>query len=115
MESRPRYTPTTTFETYPFPWPPRQEPAGDPRAAAIAEAARRLVAQRDAWLNPPGASPQELRRRTLTKLYNARPTWLQMAHQRLDEAVLAAYGWPADLSDEEVLARLLALDLARAG
>ncbi len=110
-----RYTPTTTFETYPFPWPPGQEPAGDPRAAAIAEAARRLVAQRDAWLNPPGASPQELRRRTLTKLYNARPTWLQMAHQRLDEAVLAAYGWPADLSDEEVLARLLALNLARAG
>jgi hypothetical protein len=28
--------------------------------------------------------------------------------------VLDAYGWPHDLSDEDILARLLALNLARA-
>ena len=69
----------------------------------------------DAWLNPPGASEAELKKRTLTNLYNARPTWLDHAHKRLDAAVLAAYGWPAELADEEILARLLALNLARAG
>jgi type II restriction/modification system DNA methylase subunit YeeA len=51
LEDRPRYTPTTTFETFPFPWPPGQEPVGDPRVEAIAAAARELVAKRDAWLN----------------------------------------------------------------
>ncbi len=114
-ESGFRYTPTTTFETFPFPWPPGQEPAGDPRVEAIAEAARELVALRDAWLNPAGASEAELKKRTLTNLYNARPTWLELAHRKLDAAVLTAYGWPADLSDEEILARLLALNLERAG
>ena len=69
---------------------------------------------RDAWLNPPGASDAELKKRTLTNLYNARPTWLDNAHRKLDAAVFAAYGWPADLSDEEILERLLALNLARA-
>ena len=51
-----RYTPTNTFETFPFPWPPGREPQDDPRVQAIAEAAADLVAKRDAWLNPPGAS-----------------------------------------------------------
>ncbi len=53
--------------------------------------------------------------RTLTNLYNQRPTWLALAHEKLDKAVFAAYGWPHDLSDEEILARLLALNLERAG
>ena len=57
----------------------------------------------------------ELQRRTLTNLYNQRPTWLELAHRKLDEAVLDAYGWPHDVSDEEILARLLALNLARSG
>ena len=51
--------------------------------------------------------------RTLTKLYNDRPTWLALAHQRLDEAVATAYGWPATMTDEEILAGLLELNLAR--
>ncbi len=58
---------------------------------------------------------KELRKRTLTNLYNERPTWLDLAHRKLDEAVFAAYGWPADLSDDDLLARLLALNLERAG
>ena len=54
----PRYTPTTTFETYPFPDGvspdiPDADYADDPRAVAIMDAARRLVELRDCWLNPP--------------------------------------------------------------
>ena len=114
-ESGFRYTPTTTFETFPCPWPPGQEPADDPRVGAIAAAARELVALRDRWLDPVGAAARELKGRTLTNLYNARPTWLDLAHRRLDAAVLAAYGWPADLGGEVLLERLLALNLARGG
>lgn len=55
----------------------------------------------------------EIKKRTLTNLYNQRPAWLDHAHRALDAAVAAAYGWPADLSDEEVLRRLLALNRAR--
>jgi hypothetical protein len=58
---------------------------------------------------------RQLAKRTLTNLYNQRPAWLQHAHRRLDEAVAAAYGWPPDLTDDEILSRLLALNLERAG
>jgi hypothetical protein len=56
----------------------------------------------------------KLKERTLTKLYNERPAWLDLAHKKLDAAVAAAYGWPADLSDEAILEKLLALNLERA-
>jgi len=56
----------------------------------------------------------KLKSRTLTNLYNERPTWLDLAHKKLDAAVAAAYGWPADLTDEQILGRLLALNLERA-
>lgn len=56
-----------------------------------------------------------LAKRTLTNLYNERPTWLDLAHRRLDEAVFAAYGWEPGMSDDEILERLLELNLARAG
>ena len=135
-ESGFRYTPTTCFETFPFPWPPGQEPSRGEAVAqssksksitamssnsvnmtslatasplqheqAIAQAARELVQLRDTQAGS----------RTLTQLYNERPTWLDNAHRKLDEAVCAAYGWPADLSDDDILARLLALNLERAG
>ncbi len=74
-----------------------------------------LVEKRDRWLNPEGASEAELKKRTLTNLYNQRPTWLDLAHKRLDDAVLDAYGWPHDLTDDQILERLLALNLERAG
>jgi hypothetical protein len=51
----------------------------------------------------------------LTNLYNARPHWLANAHRELDAAVAAAYGWPADISEEDALAKLLELNLKRAG
>jgi hypothetical protein len=107
VESGFRYTPTTCFETFPFPRPT------DEQREAIAAAARELVRLRDGWLNPPGLDGPELSKRTLTNLYNARPTWLEHAHAALDRAVLAAYGWPADLAVEDILARLLARNLER--
>ena len=139
LEDRPRYTPTTTFQTFPFPEGltpdiPAASYANDPRAIAIAEAARRLVEFRDRWLNPPewvqwidepapgypkrpvptAAAPiQELKRRTLTNLYNQRPQWLIDAHAKLDTTVAHAYGFRSAESDDEVLSKLLELNLAR--
>lgn len=56
---------------------------------------------------------KELAKRTLTRLYNEPPAWLANAHRRLDAAVFASYGWPADLADEAILARLLELNRNR--
>ena len=140
LEDRPRYTPSTTFETFPFPEGltpniPAEKYKDDPRAIAIAAAAARLNVLREAWLNPedlvkrepevvPGfpdrilprteKAAAELKKRTLTNLYNTKPQWLVDAHAALDRAVAAAYGWPSDLTDDEILARLLALNLERA-
>ncbi len=111
---RPTYNSASCFETFPFPWPPGHEAKDSPLVEAIAEAARELVVKRDAWLNPPNASAESLSRRTLTNLYNARPSWLVEAHWKLDEAVFAAYGWPSTLTDAELLERLLALNHQRA-
>lgn len=153
LETRPRYTPTTCFETFPMPTPtPEQK-------ATIAEAARELNDLRERWLNPPEwtreeviefpgtvggpwdryidkatvgsktniglvryprlvskdeASANQLQKRTLTKLYNDRPAWLDTAHRKLDTAVFTAYGWTSDMSDDDILAALLALNQARA-
>jgi type II restriction/modification system DNA methylase subunit YeeA len=174
-ESGFRYTPTTCFETFPFPFADdtaaedplqyvarlraahyhfdqdnvvREEPppsSPDEHRAVIAVAARDLNDQRERWLNPPewtreeilefpatpdgpwarfvargsttarwprrvpidSAHAAKLAKRTLTNLYNERPGWLAHAHARLDAAVAAAYGWPADLTKDEILARLL--------
>ena len=136
LEDRPRYTPTTTFETFPFPEglspdTPAADYADDPRAVAIAEASRRLVQLRDRWLNPnewvewveepvPGypkrpiardeTAARELKARTLTNLYNARPHWLADAHAALDAAVAVAYGWDGDISENGALQNLLTLN-----
>ncbi len=149
-ESGFRYTPTSCFETFPFPEPtPAQHDA-------IAAAAKQLDTLRTNWLNPlewnrrevlefPGsvdgpwaryvveadergigtvryprlvpkdAYAPDLAKRTLTNLYNERPTWLDLAHRALDEAVFDAYGWSPGMSDEAILAALLDLNLARSG
>ena len=107
VESGFRYTPTSTFETFPFPRRSRKQ------TAEIADAARNLSDLRKGWLDPPELSAAELKKRTLTNLYNARPSWLADAHERLDRVVLDAYGWPAEITDEEILERLLALNLER--
>ncbi len=107
VESGFRYTPTTTFETFPFPKPSVVD------RDSIAAAAARLNDLREGWLNPPGAEPKELELRTLTSLYNEMPAWLRDAHSTLDRAVFAAYGWPPGTSDDDVLANLLALNMER--
>jgi type II restriction/modification system DNA methylase subunit YeeA len=137
----PIYTQGSTFETFPFPEGltpniPAKEYESDPRAQAIAKATKRLDELRNAWLNPPDLVKIEpevvpgypdrilpkdaqaavtLKTRTLTNLYNQRPQWLADAHRDLDAAVAEAYGWPSDISEEDVLAKLLALNLSRAG
>lgn len=65
------------------------------------------------------AAAAELKKRTLTNLYNARPNWLDHAHRALDEAVAEAYGWgdhwrAGKLTDDEILARLFRLNQERA-
>ena len=114
-ESGSRYILSTCFETFPFPTPT------DEQRTAIATAAAELNRLRENWLNPvdmfggPALNADQLRRRTLTNLYNDYPTWLANAHHLLDTTVADAYGWPADLGDGEILERLLALNLERAG
>ncbi|WP_354269440.1 class I SAM-dependent DNA methyltransferase [Bradyrhizobium japonicum] len=135
----PRYTPSTTFETFPFPAGltpnrPAATYADDPRAVQISSAAKRLNELRERWLNPDDLVRREpevvpgfpdrlipvndeaaklLKKRTLTNLYNERPTWLANAHADLDAAVAAAYGWAADISEEEAIARLFVLNQER--
>ena len=115
-------------------------PAFNPYAEAVAHAAYQLNAVREAWLNPPEwvdwvitpeeesagftkrpvAKPgheAELKKRTLTNLYNERPNWLDELHKQLDMAVAYAYGWfdyTPEIPEEEILRRLLALNLERA-
>ncbi|MDR2875397.1 MAG: hypothetical protein LBV44_05655 [Methylobacillus sp.] len=109
-------------------------------AQTIAQAAANLNQLRNNWLNPPEwtnwqTTPEEqkagfpkrpvpkpgfendLKRRTLTNLYNQRPAWLDMAHKELDKAVADAYGWTdytPEMPDEEILRRLLGLNQKRA-
>lgn len=106
-ESGFRYTPSTTFETFPF---PKGEQA---QQHAVSEAASKLHQLRSQWLNPPGQDAAFLKSRTLTSLYNDPPTWLGQLHEELDAAVAAAYGWPSDVSDDAVLETLLALNHER--
>lgn len=134
-----RYNGASIYESFPFPagLTPNVEAAryaDDPRAIKIAEAAKRLNELRENWLNPselvrrqpemvPGYpdrvvpitenSKIDLKKRTLTNLYNERPAWLALAHKALDEAVSAAYGWEPDLADDELLFRLFSLNQER--
>ena len=135
----PRYTPSTTFETFPFPngiEPNRkiEELLSNSKAQKIAEAAIKMNNLRENWLNPTGSTKRVpeivagypdrilpadksaekiLAKRTLTNLYNEMPTWLKNAHKELDDAVAEAYGWPTDLSDDEILEKLFALNQER--
>ena len=139
LEDRPRYTHTTTFATFPF--PPGMAPnlpvaaARElPGAGSIERAAERLNLLRNSWLYPvdlvvsrpevvsgfpdralprDDAAQEQLAKRTMTALYNDPPDWLRDAHEELDRAVAAAYGWPGDISEEEALHNLLCLNRER--
>ena len=112
LEDRPRYTPSTCFETFPF---PRPTPA---QQLEIEKWAKYLNDVRNALIAADGT-------RTLTGIYNdltalrvskdsTHPVYaLLIAHERLNAAVIASYGWDAPLSDDDILAQLLALNLER--
>jgi len=136
----PRYTPSTTFATFPIPegLTPNLKPEAytNPHTLAIARAAAELNRLRENWLNPPEwvdrlpevvpgypdrifpkpGHEAELKKRTLTNLYNTMPTWLANVHCDLDAAVAKAYGWEdytSTMTDDEILRRSLALNLDR--
>lgn len=141
LEDRPRYTHTTTFATFPFPEGMTPDISADtareqPAAAAIEAAARRLDELRNGWLYPSDLvqlvpevksgfpdrrmpvdddAARALARRTLTSLYNERPDWLVEAHRALNAAVANAYGWTSDISVDDALRELLAINKARSG
>ncbi|GAA5533979.1 class I SAM-dependent DNA methyltransferase [Deinococcus aluminii] len=114
LEDRPRYTPTTCFDTFPFPHPTTAQ------KAEVEKWARHLNTVREELLTSDSTA-------TLTGLYNAlaalranrdaaHPVYgLLVAQERLDAAVAAAYGWEWPLGEDSVLARLLALNAERAG
>jgi hypothetical protein len=85
-----RYTPSSAFET--FPWPA----AGETQMGAIGELARSLVTRRAGICTTSAVG--------LTDVYNQLEdgAWTELGelHRRLDRAVLVAYGWtdldPAD-------------------
>ncbi len=140
-----RYNASYVYLTFPFPKSltpdiPAADYADSPRAQKIGEAAAELNRLRENWLNPldlvdrvpevvegypdrllpkDDKAAKELKKRTLTNLYNARPVWLDHAHKRLDEAVAEAYGWgdgwrAGKLTDDEILVRLFRLNQERA-
>jgi hypothetical protein len=102
FETRLRYTPTSVFQT--FPWP---DPANDQREH-VAEASRELLDRRG------GICRDE--QLGLTAVYNAMDdgayTDLAKLHRRLDDAVAACYGWPKNVAqdDAELVRRLRALN-----
>lgn len=111
-ESGTRYTHTSSFETFPMP------EFGDTLRPQIEEAVRRIDRIRNERLaEQANAPPHERTQHTLTGIYNDPPDRLVDAHAALDRAVFRAYGWseePSELADEEVLSRLLELNLERA-
>lgn len=137
----PTYNSESCFETFPFPecLTPKDTQGSHSHGDAITTAAQRLNELRENWLNPlewvdwvitpeeeKAGYPKrvvakagfevELKKRTLTNLYNQRPTWLDNAHKTLDAAVAQAYGWKdysPDMPDEEILRLLLELNLRR--
>lgn len=95
---------------------------------------RKLNEARDRWLNPPEWTKRkaevvlgfpekiiplpghenDLKKRTLTNLYNSSPPWLRNLHALLDEAVAAAYGWEWPINDDQIIQRLFYLNQTRA-
>jgi hypothetical protein len=121
LEDRPRYTKSLCFDPFPF---PDAAPAKRLRIGA-------LVEELDATRKEVLAEHGDL---TLTTLYNLRDKAvrgeaftaveqdqrvrgrvdiIRELHDRIDAAVVEAYGWPAELSDEEIVARLVALNTER--
>jgi hypothetical protein len=117
-----RYNKSVCFDPFPFPDPAEESKA---EIRALGEALDRHI------------KAAQARGATITEIYNlvellkndastklsaaqrltherAATTVLLDIHKKLDTAVSRAYAWPNDLSDEETLARLTALNAERA-
>ena len=122
LEDRPVYTKSRCFDTFPFPTPPTEISA---RIRALSDS---TILHRDRQL----AIHPSL---TITGMYNVLEklrsdvflntkdkiiheqglvSVLKQLHDELDAAVFDAYGWPHDLTDEQILERLVALNAERA-
>ena len=103
LEDRLRYTPSSVFETFPWPFPVTGQ-----QRERLAEASRQMIARRQAIC--------EREQFGLTRLYNlvdeGAYTEVRDAHRELDEAVVAAYGWPNAVAQDgdEIVRRLLQLN-----
>jgi hypothetical protein len=127
LEDRPRYNKTACFDPFPFP-----ADVPDNLKYRIRNDAEKLDALRKKVL----AEHLDI---TLTGLYNAleairvaerektaiepklkdiatrgQVSLIKQHHDAIDAAVAEAYGWPADLLDDEILTRLVALNRERA-
>ena len=123
LEDRPRYLKAACFDPFPF-------PAAVP--AALQNQIRDKSEALDALRKRVLAEHDDL---TLTKLYNVLEvlrenrvltdverdihdrglvTLMREHHDAIDSLVAEAYDWPADLADEEILVRLVALNKERA-
>jgi hypothetical protein len=122
LEDRPRYNKSRCFDPFPFPTP----------SASVATEIRAIAEELDTHRKARQADHPTL---TLTEMYNVLEKlsagvplddndkrikddglvlMLKEYHDRLDAAVALAYGWPLDLSDEQILERLVALNAERA-
>jgi hypothetical protein len=124
LEDRPVYVKTRCFETFPFPI------STDAQKARIRDLAERLDAHRK-------RQQAQYPKLTMTGMYNVLEklragetlnakdkdkeihtqglvSVLKQLHDEIDAAVADAYGWPQNLSDEEILERLVALNAERA-
>ncbi len=125
LEDRPRYTKTQCFDPFPF---PLATPAQKKRIGAVAEeldAHRKRVLADHAHLTLTGlynvlerlrggASAPDLDASERRIFDDGLVLILRELHDELDQAVAQAYGWPADLAAEDMLARLVALNKQRA-
>jgi hypothetical protein len=102
MRVDPRYTPSSAFDTYPWPQPT------DAQRGAIGALSRELIERRSDLCVEHDIVLQTLYNRLEDGAFAA----FRQLHERLDLAVLAAYRWPRELIDEAVErnARLYALN-----
>ncbi|WP_197727545.1 class I SAM-dependent DNA methyltransferase [Rhizobium ruizarguesonis] len=125
LEDRPRYSKSLCFDPFPFP------DAHDGQKTNIGAIAEELDAHRKRVLAyhghltltglynvldrlRAGAKPDELNDKERRIFDDGLVVILNELHGRLDAAVAEAYGWPTDLTEEEVLAHFVVLNKERA-
>jgi hypothetical protein len=121
----PRYSKSRCFDPFPF---PKTSEAQKQKTGAIAEELdthRKRVLADHAHLTltglynvlerlKSGVKPDDLNDKERRVFDDGLVLILKELHEKLDVAVAEAYGWPVDLPEEEVLARLVALNKERA-